>query len=631
MFALEEAKSRKRQRSSPAPGDFEPGSIAKKQKSLSESRALPRHRPPSFWDTLSRIRLSRGALREFDRRNIQETDQPPCTLIPKVEYPIGRARLRLKRFARSGGPDLSHLRGLASLPPILDRMSGYTTSPSGKRSSVSSRPSDYTKTTSSKVTPYSGNFEQKLIDIGIYPDEYQHTDGRLTPEPANLSDIQTAQRVARASLSPSRFTEEHFKAFKRANAKVKGETTGMHNVLPFITGNEAGHRFEMGLPLSNLKPFDKDLSDPVPDIYHGAAPAAIHPRVRADLGSYIIPSKVDTTRPAAPNFFVEGKSAQGRADVAMRQVLIDGAIGARAMHELQNYKAEEPRYDNMARSFSSTYHAGTGTLQTYATHITAPLTPGGAPEYHMTQTNSYAMTGNANSFRDGATAYRNDRDLAKTERDSSIAHANQVARRMPAPSPNTGFTTSRTSRSMVSVAGSDTSEDELARDEVTPVKRPRPSAASPAGYKSTTRREGRTASFESTMAVSRAPLNSPRTTMSTSRHGRQPSIEETTSRQPTIHIRNSADKSSKESPPEPSRQSQSTQDSGRRHQSRPMTEVSSKRMRYKNEAGWCVQHQGKSVFVADSKWTYCEQGGRPALYCADLNVFTYLSDGNKRG
>ncbi|KAK5188360.1 hypothetical protein LTR92_011573, partial [Exophiala xenobiotica] len=217
--------------------------------------------------------------------------------------------------------------------------------------------------------------------------------------------------------------------------------------------------------------------------------------------------------------------------------------------------------------------------------------PGGEPEYHMTQTNSYAMTGNANSFREGATAYRNDRDLAKTERDSSIAHANQVARRMPAPSPNTSCTTSRTSRSMVSVAGSDTSEDELARDEVTPVKRLRPTAASPAGYKSATRREGRMASFESTMAISRAPLNSPRTTMSTSRHGRQPSMEETTSRQPTIHTRRSADKSSKENPPEPSRQSQSTHDSGRRCQSRPMTEVSSKRMRYKNEAGWCVQHQ----------------------------------------
>jgi hypothetical protein len=114
MFVLEEAKSRKRPRSSQKPEDLEPEPepIAKKQKSYSESRAQPRHRPPSYWDTLSKIRLTRGALREFDRRNIEEKVQPPCTLTPKVEYPVGRARLRLKRLARRGGPDLSHLRGV---------------------------------------------------------------------------------------------------------------------------------------------------------------------------------------------------------------------------------------------------------------------------------------------------------------------------------------------------------------------------------------------------------------------------------------------------------------------------------------------------------------------------------------
>ncbi|KAK5289460.1 hypothetical protein LTR99_011240 [Exophiala xenobiotica] len=101
----------------------------------------------------------------------------------------------------------------------------------------------------------------------------------------------------------------------------------------------------------------------------------------------------------------------------------------------------------------------TGTLQSYATHITAPLTPGGEPEYHTTQTNSHSMTGNANSFREGATTYRNDRDLAKVERDSSIARANQVARQMPAPSTTTSFSTSRTSRWTVVATGSDTSED----------------------------------------------------------------------------------------------------------------------------------------------------------------------------
>ncbi|KAK5188681.1 hypothetical protein LTR47_011433 [Exophiala xenobiotica] len=297
-------------------------------------------------------------------------------------------------------------------------MSDYTSSSSRKRSSASSRPNECTRTTSTKTTPYSGNFEQKLIDNGIYPDLYEHPHGRLSQKLANLSDIQAAQRVPRGSLSPSRFTDKHFEAFQRANARALGETTGMYNVLPFIAGDETTHRFEMGLPLSNPKPFDKDLSDPKPDVYHGAPLSTIHPRVRTDLGPYIIPSTADTTRPAAPNFFVEGKSAQGRPNVAKRQILIDGAIGARAMHELQNYKAEEPRYDNIARSFSATYQDGH--IQTYATHITAPLTSGREPEYHTTQTKGFALTSDKETFVKGATAYRNDRDLAKTERDKPL-------------------------------------------------------------------------------------------------------------------------------------------------------------------------------------------------------------------
>jgi len=112
MFVLEEPQSRKRPRSSLELRNLEPEPIVKKQKSFPESCAQPRHRPATFWDTLSKVRLTRGALREFDRRNVEEKVQPPCTLTPNVEYPTGRARLRLKRFARGGGSDLSHLRGV---------------------------------------------------------------------------------------------------------------------------------------------------------------------------------------------------------------------------------------------------------------------------------------------------------------------------------------------------------------------------------------------------------------------------------------------------------------------------------------------------------------------------------------
>ena len=220
------------------------------------------------------------------------------------------------------------------------------------------------------------------------------------------------------------------------------------------------------LPLNGLAAFDQDLSDAKPDVYHGTLPSFIHPTVRADLGPYIIPSKADITRPAAPNFFVEGKSPQGRADVALRQSMIDGAVGARAMHRLQNYGAEKPAYDDKAYSFSSTWHAGTGTLQMYTAHVTQPIAPGGPPEYHITHLRAFAMTSDKESFVKGATAYRNIRDLATMERERLVAQANQVAREAADSQSITLARDRQTSRSKVAlVPRSDASQDELASTE----------------------------------------------------------------------------------------------------------------------------------------------------------------------
>jgi hypothetical protein len=100
----------------------------------------------------------------------------------------------------------------------------------------------------------------------------------------------------------------------------------------------------------------------------------------------------------------------GGANIAKRQAGIDGAIGVRAMHTMQNYGEEVPGFDGNAYTISSTYHAGTGTLQLYAHHATPPTAPGGRPEYHMTQLDSYALTGKRERFIEGVTAFRNARD-----------------------------------------------------------------------------------------------------------------------------------------------------------------------------------------------------------------------------
>jgi hypothetical protein len=112
MFVLEEPKSKKRRRTSQEPTDIAQVPSAKKLKPLSENDGH-HHRPPSFWDTLSKVRLSRSALKEFDRRNVQGTGQLCSEPIPIAQVSAGRYRQQLKRFGRRGGPDLSHLRGVS--------------------------------------------------------------------------------------------------------------------------------------------------------------------------------------------------------------------------------------------------------------------------------------------------------------------------------------------------------------------------------------------------------------------------------------------------------------------------------------------------------------------------------------
>jgi hypothetical protein len=134
---------------------------------------------------------------------------------------------------------------------------------------------------------------------------------------------------------------------------------------------------------------------------------------------------------------------------------------------IENVKSIEPKYNGHMKNFSTTYHPGTGTLQLYGHHTTPPQVPGGQTVYHMSQLRSFAMTDNAERFREGAKAFRNLRDLAKEHRDEFVAQANQTSRHAPPESPSTTFTDSDTSLSILHESEPDTSADELAIEETT--------------------------------------------------------------------------------------------------------------------------------------------------------------------
>ncbi|RSL91660.1 hypothetical protein CDV31_015421 [Fusarium ambrosium] len=376
--------------------------------------------PPEFWDRLSKIPLIHSAVEELERRTCTRPSCPSPPTEPAQDL-TPAATGELARFSRHGGPDLRDLRGY---PPATSshRPAGAMSSSSRSRATKSTDPttlpttSGTTKTKS--TTPYNRGFEQHMTDYKVHP--------IYSSQEPGLEEVIAAMAIPRPSLSPSRFSNGAFRTFQESNARAKDEDDVLADVIPTITGpRQANHPFSRNTVFGNLEPLtDGTIVPAKPDIYYGAYPEELDRTIRDQLAGHIIPSTMQD-KPIAPNFFIEVKGPDGSAAVAIRQARYDGAIGCRAIHTLQNHGKEEPEYDGNAYTFSSTYHDGQ--LKLYAHHVAAPTTPEGRLEYHMTQVKGYAMTSDRDTFVQGATAFRNARDMAKQYRDNVIREANATA------------------------------------------------------------------------------------------------------------------------------------------------------------------------------------------------------------
>lgn len=324
----------------------------------------------------------------------------------------------------------------------------------GRESDVSSK--------TRKSSAYDPEFEQHLIDHGIYPEGYGGV--RNLQEPHNWEEINARLALPRASLSPSRFTREAFLDFKEKNQEALTEATVMSTVFPIIAGS-ANIPHSENLRFGNLKDLtDGSITKAQPDFYDGARPEDLNRQIREELGPYIVPS-TNTAAPCLPNFFMEAKGPNGGTPTCKNQALYDGAVGARGIHELRSYVDPETAYDNNAYTITSTYHGGSGDLTIYTTHPTPSNDPQNPVEYRMTQLNGWKMTGNPEAFRQGASALRHARDLAKEKREELIAAANGKALSVE----QSGLDSS--TQSFVSLSSNDathpeseTSADELALD-----------------------------------------------------------------------------------------------------------------------------------------------------------------------
>ena len=311
-----------------------------------------------------------------------------------------------------------------------------------------------------RTSAYDPAFKQHLIDHGVYPEGYGGL--RNVQEPDNWEEIHARLAVPRASLSPSRFSREEFWDFKEKNEDALTEETVMSKAFPIIAGT-AKIPSQQNLIFGNLKDLtDGSITKAKPDFYDGTLPAELHKQIRADLGPYIVPSK-NTSAPCVPNFFTEGKGANASPAVCKLQALHDGALGARGVHELRSFIDGEASYNNDAYTITSTYHGGTGALKLYTVHPTLSTNPDRVIEFCMTQLNGWDMTGNANTFRQGASALRNARDWAQEERKKLIAAANRRALDTEsAPLDSSTHSSLSPSTNEIFNQESDTSTDELA-------------------------------------------------------------------------------------------------------------------------------------------------------------------------
>ncbi|MCJ1406137.1 hypothetical protein MMC19_000202 [Ptychographa xylographoides] len=302
--------------------------------------------------------------------------------------------------------------------------SGQPSSQGRKRGSIPTKNTKSTSDNTKSTGPYDRNFQQKLINGGVFPCGYEYPDGQEPAKPVNLEEIKQRLARPRPSLSPSIFSDEAHKEFVRADIHARKEIQVMTSVIPTITGIIQDLRgVSGGVPFTHLNNLTDDILTPGnPDLYYGARPEDLDKRILKELHCLIVPSTPEDL-PITPNFFLAVKGPEGSHAVAQRQASYDGALGARAMHAIHSYGQDTPVYDNRAFTITSIYHHGT--LQMYTSHLTQPTYPGDRPRYFTNRLKGWYITSDPESFREGVTWFRNAIDWTMEQRDIAIARANE--------------------------------------------------------------------------------------------------------------------------------------------------------------------------------------------------------------
>jgi hypothetical protein len=425
----------------------------------------------NWYDLLSKVYLTKDALRELARRNAElerQTHEAGAHDPPSPAYSSGllsplssqqsqpEAEIDWKdltRFARHGGPDLSDLRNVchsllqefamltcqctAPMPPkatrgrkkgerekmgpsaprIQPRKRGR---PSKDRSEAADEDEPSTKKTES-TGPFDDNFCAFLTTIGVF--DATHTD----PKAADVDEISDRLDLSRQDVTVTDDTVLRLRAVMHGSSHKK---TVCQEVLVTLLGElpldkldeRGGHvNFSELQPLSPVAEFGPSLplAFPQPDYYHGAKSVEVHSYLKEHLAAFIMPT-ADQSLPVAPNLFVVFQGPEGCTQVAECQARHYGAFGARGIHKLETFR-RPLAFDKKIKAITITVvGSSVGIFGTYIIPATSPNQP---LSYHNVLLDDHSLCGQRRSCEKGIVAIRNAMDIARTIRVAAIERA----------------------------------------------------------------------------------------------------------------------------------------------------------------------------------------------------------------
>jgi hypothetical protein len=153
------------------------------------------------------------------------------TPLPLMDYTPKPSKTFRLRSRNSNSEDETNIIGIVA----INMHSGVSLPRNLLLSLEIPRPSKTSITDISKTrsSAYHKNFERYIINEKVFPEGYEYPNGRRTPEPNNEDELEESLVTSRPSLSPSRFTVEDFRRFKRDNSWVYDGSV-MSTVFPTI-------------------------------------------------------------------------------------------------------------------------------------------------------------------------------------------------------------------------------------------------------------------------------------------------------------------------------------------------------------------------------------------------------------